>query len=40
MMRRSGSNWRVAMLSAMYSASVVDSAISVCSLLDQIIGQL
>ena len=36
----SGSSCRVAMLRAMYSVSVVASAISVSSLLDHVMGQL
>ena len=39
MIRRSGINCLVAMLSAMYSASVVERAISDCNLLDQVTGQ-
>jgi len=38
MMRRSGSNCRVAMLRAIYSASVVERVISDWSLLDYMMG--
>lgn len=39
MMRQRGSNYRVAILRAIYSASVVGRAISVWSLLAQVMGQ-